>query len=88
MTFIDEFTRFVTATPIKTKSMVLESFKEYKIMFEKQFECTIKCVHSDNGGEYTPVEKFAKQAGIAVTRSAPYTPQSNGVAERMNRTLI
>ena len=88
VTFIDEFTRFVTATPIKTKSMVLESFKGFQIMFEKQFECTIKCVHSDNGGEYTPVEKFAKQAGIAVTRSAPYTPQSNGVAERMNRTLI
>jgi Integrase core domain/GAG-pre-integrase domain len=88
VTFIDEFTRFVTATPIKTKSMVLESFKEFKVMFEKQFECTIKCFHSDNGGEYTPVEKYAKQAGIAVTRSAPYTPQSNGVAERMNRTLI
>ena len=33
-------------------------------------------------------KKYAKQASIAVTRSAPYTPQSNGVAERMNRTLI
>jgi hypothetical protein len=29
LTFIDEFTRFVTATPITTNSMVLESFKEY-----------------------------------------------------------
>jgi hypothetical protein len=25
---------------------------------------------------------------MTVTRSAPYTPQSNGLAERMNRTLI
>jgi transposase InsO family protein len=57
-------------------------------MSEKQFEWTIKCFHSDNRGEYTPVEKYAKQAGISVTRSAPYTPQPNGVAERMNRTLI
>jgi hypothetical protein len=78
----------VTATPIKTKSMELESVKEFKVMLEKQFECTVKCFHSDNGGEYTPVEKYAKQAGIVVTRSAPYTPQSNGVAECMNRTLI
>jgi hypothetical protein len=37
VTFIDEFTRFVTATPIKTKSQVLDCFKEFKIMFETQF---------------------------------------------------
>jgi hypothetical protein len=49
VTFIDEFTRFVTPTPIKTNSMVLKSFKEFKVMFEKQFECTVKCFHFDNG---------------------------------------
>jgi transposase InsO family protein len=51
-------------------------------------ESTIKTIHSDNGGEYAPVERYAKQAGMTVTRSAPYTSQSNGLAERMNRTLI
>jgi hypothetical protein len=34
------------------------------------------------------VEQYAKARGMAVTRSAPYTPQSNGIAERMNRTLV
>jgi transposase InsO family protein len=44
--------------------------------------------HSDNGGEYTPVSKFATARGIAVHRSAPYAPQANGIAERANRTIF
>ena len=72
-------------TPIQRKSLVLQCFKEFRVMFETQYETTIKSIHSDNGGEYTPVERYAKSKGIAVTRSAP---QSNGIAERMNRTQI
>jgi transposase InsO family protein len=87
VSFVDEWTRFVTVTPMTAKSEVLTCFKEFKIMFENQYETTIKSVHSDNG-EYAPVEQYAKARGIAVTRSAPYTPQSNGIAERMNRTLV
>jgi transposase InsO family protein len=88
VSFIDEWTRFVTVTPIKRKSLVLQCFKEFKTMFETRDETTIKSIHSDNGGKYTPVERYAKSKGIAVTRSAPYAPQSNGIAERMNRTLM
>ena len=57
-------------------------------MFEKQHETTIKSIHSDNGGEYIPVAQYAIENGIDVTRSAPYSPQANGIAEIMNRTLI
>jgi hypothetical protein len=45
-------------------------------------------VHSVNGGEYTPLAQYAREQGIRITRSAPYTPESNGIAERMNRTII
>jgi transposase InsO family protein len=88
VSFIDEWTRFVTVTPIYGKSLVLQCFKEFKVMFETQYETTIKSIYSDNGGEYTPVERYAKSKGIAGTRSAPYALQSNGFAERMNRTLV
>ena len=57
-------------------------------MFEKQHETTIKSIHSDNGGEYIPVAQYAIENGIDVTRSASYSPQANGIAERTNRTLI
>jgi transposase InsO family protein len=57
-------------------------------MFEAQDETTIKSIHSDNGGEYTTVERYAKPKRIAATRSEPYAPQSNGIAEHMNRTPV
>jgi hypothetical protein len=49
---------------------------------------TIKSIHSDNGGENTPVAQYAKGQEIRVSRAAPYTPEVNGIAERMNRSLV
>src|SRR5271168_1572192 len=33
-------------------------------------------------------EKFCKKCGIAPQKTTPYTPHQNGVAERMNKTLM
>ena len=56
--------------------------------FERQHDTKIKTIHSDNGGEYAPVAKYADELGIMVQRSAPYTPQSNGISERQNRSIF
>ena len=44
----------------------------------------------DNGGEVcgNEFEEFYKKCSIARQKTNPYTPQQNGVAERMNRTLM
>ena len=56
---------------------------------EKQLDVSIKAVRSDNGGEYLgELRRVLAGAGIRVETSAPYTPEQNGVAERMNRTLV
>ena len=49
----------------------------------------IKALRSDNGGEYLSNEfkAFLTQHGIKHELTVAYTPQQNGVAERMNRTL-
>ena len=53
-------------------------------------EKEIKILCSDSGGEYFPTEFIlqCEENGIIHQRSAPYTPQQNGLAERKNRTLV
>ena len=49
----------------------------------------IKRIRSDRGGEYFSNEfnLFCEEHGIIHERTPPYSPESNGVAERKNRTL-
>jgi transposase InsO family protein len=87
--FVDEFTRYVTIFALIRKSAVLDSFKVFHREFERLHTTIIKDIHSDNGGwEYAQVATYALQFGISVHRSAPYTPQSNGIAERQNRSIF
>jgi transposase InsO family protein len=49
----------------------------------------LKCVRSDNGGEYRgPFQRYCRKFGIRLEKTPLKTPQLNGLAKRMNRTLI
>lgn len=90
VTFIDDFSRKVFVCPIKHRSDVFNKFKEFKTMVERQLNLTIKCLRIDNGREYLSNEftSLLTKCGIIHQSSTPYTPQQNGLAERMNRTLL
>ncbi|CAJ2645756.1 unnamed protein product [Trifolium pratense] len=88
-TFIDDCSRKLWVYAIKTKDQVLEKFKEFHALVERQSGKKLKCVRSDNGGEYCGLfDVYCKQQGIAHEKTPPKTPQLNGLAERMNRTLV
>ncbi|KAE8976384.1 Copia protein [Phytophthora rubi] len=89
VTFIDDFSRFVYVYLLASKAQVFDRFREFKALAETQTGCKLKCVRSDNGGEYTSkrFNRFCALHGIVHQTSAPYSPQQNGLAERMNRTL-
>ncbi|KAH9754149.1 Integrase catalytic domain-containing protein [Citrus sinensis] len=89
VTFIDDYSRRCWVYQIKKKSDVFLVFKEYKARLELESGKKIKCLRTDNGGEYTDGEflAFCKQKGIQRQFTVAYTLQQNGVAERMNRTL-
>jgi hypothetical protein len=58
-------------------------------MFKNQTDRKLKCLQSDNGGDYKSDEfiQFCRERGIRREFSAPYGPEQNGVAERMHRTI-
>src|SRR5437868_3717553 len=70
---------------IRDTSTIIRHFWE---MVLTQFSVRIKRWHSDQGTEYLnkDVSEFLKTKGVIHTTSPPYNPESNGVAERINRT--
>ena len=90
VSFIDDYSRRLWVYPIKKKSDVYPVFKEFKAQVELETGKRIKCLRTDNGGEYTDGDflTFCKQEGIKRQFTVAHTPQQNGVAERMNRTLL
>ena len=75
---------------LKHKNEALEKFKEWITLMMNQTDRKIKRLRTDNGLEYYSgeFEVICKSKGIARHRTVTYTPQQNGLAERMNRTLI
>ncbi len=90
VTFIDDKSRMVVVYFLKNKNEVLPKFQEFVALAENHTGKTIKTIRSDNGGEYTSneFERFCKTRGIIHETTVPYNPEQNGVAERMNRTLM
>ncbi len=89
VTFINDHSRKVWVYFLRHKSDVFEAFKKWKAMVENETGLKIKKLRSDNGGEYEDNEfkKFCYQNGIKLIRTVRSTPQQNGTAERMNKTL-
>lgn len=69
---------------------MLVTFKQFKALIENQRGKKIKRFRTDNGLEYCSgdFDELCKNEGIVINRTVPRTPQQNGVAERMNRTLL
>jgi len=90
LTFIDDFSRKVFVYFLSSKNEVFSKFVEFKKFIENQTDKKIKVLRSDNGGEYVTnqMDSFCKESGILHQKTTAFTPQQNGVAERMNRSLI
>ncbi|CAI7803412.1 unnamed protein product [Closterium sp. NIES-53] len=79
------------AYPMKQKDHAASSIREDWLPFvEKQAEYVVKRIRTDRGGEFLGAEMTAwlKNQGIQRELTMAYTPQSNGVAERANWTIL
>ena len=89
VTFIDDCSRYTMVYLLRSKDETFEMFLKYKAEVENQLNRKIKRLRSDRGGEYdfAPFNDYCAQNGIVHEYTPPYSPESNGVAERKNRTL-
>ncbi|GJX70600.1 retrovirus-related pol polyprotein from transposon TNT 1-94 [Tanacetum coccineum] len=74
----------------KHKDEVFLTFKEWKVLIESQTGKKIKKLRTDNGLEFCgeSFNALCRKYGIARHHTLVRTPQQNGVAERMNRTIM
>ena len=72
------------------KSETFAKFSQYKTLVANYNDHKIKALRSDNGGEYTSHEfvKFFRDSDISHEKTAPYSPDQNGVSERASNTLV
>jgi transposase InsO family protein len=87
--FIDDYSRYFWIYLLQKKSETFDAFTQFKAMVEKQFNKLILCLHDDKGGEFIGIkwDTFFAKHGIRREHTVKASPQQNGIAERLNRTL-
>jgi hypothetical protein len=90
VTFIDDATRKTLVYCIQQKYDVFDNFKKCKYLVENETRKRLKCLRSNNGGEYCTKEfdDYGLYHVIRREKTVPGTPQENGVLERMNMTIM
>jgi transposase InsO family protein len=77
MLLVDDYTRMTTDFFLRNKLEAFENFKVYKEMVENEMDSKIKCLRSDNGGEFTSkgFMDYCSRHGIKRQLFVAMTPQ-------------
>jgi hypothetical protein len=87
LTAMDDYSGYAAVRFLRHKSEASDNLRQMICSWERQIERKTKVVRTDRGGEYFAFDNWCKEVGIRRERTVPYTPQQNGCAERLNRTL-
>jgi transposase InsO family protein len=89
VTFIDDFSGYGEAIPIKRKTDVYDELQQVLARWQRQSGYQVKRIRSDRGTEYKgQIAAYLRSEGIVHETSTAYTPEQNGRAERFNRTIL
>ncbi|GJW26670.1 ribonuclease H-like domain-containing protein [Tanacetum coccineum] len=71
--------------PLRNKSDALSKFVHFRAFVKNQFNCDIKSLQCDHGGEFdnNALHQIFASNGITIRFSCPKTSQQNGKSERM-----
>ena len=92
LTMVDDCTRRVAVALLTDKSSatVFKAFHTWLLRMENQTGRKLGGIRTDRGKEFfnQTFRKLLEERGAKHQAGPPHTPQQNGVAERMNRTLL
>ena len=91
ITFTDDATRYSVTYLLHTKAEAFGAYEAFEAWALTQQHCAaIKVLRLDRGSEYLSeaFDQHLKSAGTARRLTVHDTPQLNGVAEQLNRTLV
>ncbi len=89
-TFLDDYSKLSIVRNVPQKSGVAQAVQEVLQMLETRSGNKLQTVRTDRGSEYLneATNAFFKAKGVTHQTTAPYTPQQNGAAECIKRTLM
>ena len=87
---MDIGTRLSFVSLLKSKSDAFLVSKASIEALEVESNTKLKSLRTDGGGEYSSAawKDLADKKGFTHQLTAPYSPQQNGIIERLNRTLL
>lgn len=90
LTFTDDYSKYTWIYFLTSKDQVLRKYEEFDKMITTQLKRKIKVLRSDNGCEYRSkaFDSYLVSRGTKRQFTIPHSPQKNGVAERINRTIL
>ena len=88
ISFTDDYSGAIFIYFLRNKSDTIQATE--KFLADSAPYGNVKCIRSDNGGEYTSsdFESLLRRKQIRHDTSAPHSPHQNGTAERNWRTLF
>src|ERR1700678_2145130 len=90
VTFTDGKSQRTMTYFLKQKSEAFEKFKLYRSFVETQTGNKLKKLRADGGGEYLSKDfrNYLLENGIQQETTTPHSSAQNGIAERLNQTLV
>ncbi|SOV07973.1 uncharacterized protein UDID_17250 [Ustilago sp. UG-2017a] len=86
---VDDSSSYVYVKPLLSKAKAFPALKAWIKAAEIAMDHMLKCIHSDNGTEWSSfeAEEWKREAGFRWQKTTPYVSAQNGRAERMIRSL-
>ena len=90
VTFVDDYSRTCAVYFMAHKSDTFAMFQEFHAKVAGESGERIGVLKTDRGGEYRSREfaEYLRKHQIAHEVTVPVSPEMNGIAERMNRTIL